>query len=65
MRRIFGRMRDEVTGDWRKLRNEGLHKMYCPRNIIRTVKPRRIAMGGAYGTHGEDEERVQIFGWNC
>jgi hypothetical protein len=25
LRRIFGPKRDEVTGDWRKLRNEELH----------------------------------------
>jgi hypothetical protein len=25
---IFGPERDEVTGDWSKLRNEGLHDLY-------------------------------------
>jgi hypothetical protein len=28
LRRIFGPKRDEVTGDWRKLHNEELHKLY-------------------------------------
>jgi hypothetical protein len=28
LRRIFGPKRDEVTGDWRKLRNEELHNLY-------------------------------------
>jgi hypothetical protein len=28
LRRIFGQKRDEVTGDWRKLHNEELHKLY-------------------------------------
>jgi hypothetical protein len=26
--RIFGPKRDEVTGEWRKLHNEGLHIFY-------------------------------------
>jgi hypothetical protein len=28
MRRIFGPKGKEVTGDWRKLRNEELHNLY-------------------------------------
>jgi hypothetical protein len=28
LRRIFGQKRDEVTGDWRKLHNEELNKLY-------------------------------------
>jgi hypothetical protein len=28
LRRIFGQKRDEVTGRWRKLHNEELHKLY-------------------------------------
>jgi hypothetical protein len=27
LRRIFGQKRDEVTGGWRKLHNEGLHTL--------------------------------------
>ena len=29
LRRIFGPMRDEVTGEWRKLYNEELNDLYC------------------------------------
>jgi len=29
LRRIFGRKRDEVTGEWRKLYNEELNDLYC------------------------------------
>jgi hypothetical protein len=36
--RIFGLRRDEVTGDWRKLHNEELHKLYSSPNIIRIIK---------------------------
>jgi hypothetical protein len=28
LRRIFGVRRDEVTGEWRKLHNEGLNDLY-------------------------------------
>jgi hypothetical protein len=39
-RRIFGIKRDEVTGDWRKLREE-LNDLYST-NIIRVIKSRRM-----------------------
>jgi hypothetical protein len=38
LRRIFGPRRDEVTGDWRKLHNEGHHNLYSSSNIIRMIK---------------------------
>jgi hypothetical protein len=28
LRRVFGSKRDEVTGEWRKLHNEGLSDLY-------------------------------------
>jgi hypothetical protein len=34
LRRIFGPKRDEVTGEWRKLRNEELNDLYSP-SIVR------------------------------
>ena len=36
--RIFGSKRDEVTGEWRKLRNEELNDLYYLPNIVRVVK---------------------------
>jgi hypothetical protein len=41
-RRIFGPKRDEVTRDWRKLRNEELHNLYSSPNIIRMMMSRRM-----------------------
>jgi hypothetical protein len=35
LRRISGSKRDEVTGEWRKLRNEELHNLYSSSDIIR------------------------------
>jgi hypothetical protein len=43
LRRIFGPKRDEVTGYWRKLHNEELHRLYSAPSIIRMIKPKRNA----------------------
>ena len=34
LRRIFGRKRDEITEEWRKLHNEELNDLYCSHNIV-------------------------------
>jgi hypothetical protein len=46
LRRIFGLKRDEVTGDWRKLQNEELHKLYSSPNINRMIKSRKMRWAG-------------------
>ena len=33
LRKIFGSVRDDVTGDWRKLRGGELHNLYFLPNI--------------------------------
>ena len=38
LRRIFGPRRDEVTGEWRKFRNEELNDLYYSPNIVRVIK---------------------------
>jgi hypothetical protein len=43
---MFGPMRDEVTGDWRKLHNEELHNLYSSPNIIRMIKSWRVGWSG-------------------
>jgi hypothetical protein len=35
LRRIFGRKRDEVTGEWRKLHNEELNDLYSSKILFR------------------------------
>jgi hypothetical protein len=42
LRRIFGPKWDEVTGEWRKLHNEGLRDLYSSPNIIIIIKTRRM-----------------------
>jgi len=53
LRRIFGPKRDEVNGDWRKLHNEELNYLYCPPNIIRVIKSRRMRWAGHVARLGE------------
>ena len=42
LRRTFGPKRDEVTGEWRKLRNGELNDLYRSPNIVRGIKSRRM-----------------------
>ena len=51
LRRIFGRRRDEVTGDWRRLHNEEINVLYSP-NIVRVIKTRRMRWDFACGAYG-------------
>jgi hypothetical protein len=52
--RVFGRKRDEVTGEWRKLHNEELNDLYPLPNIVRVVKSRRMRWAGHVARIGED-----------
>jgi hypothetical protein len=42
LRRIFGLMGNEVTGELGKLHNEELYNLYSSPNIIRQMKSRRM-----------------------
>jgi len=54
LRRIFGPKRDEVTGEWRRLHNEGLNDLYCSPNIVRVIKSRRMRWAGHVVRMGEE-----------
>jgi hypothetical protein len=57
LRRVVGcpgPKRDEVTGEWRKLRNEELNDLYTLPNIVRVVKSRRMRWAGHVARIGED-----------
>jgi len=53
LRRILGPKRDEITGEWRKLRNEELNDLYCSPNIVRVIKSRRTRWAGHVVCMGE------------
>ena len=46
LRRIFGHRRDEVTGEWRRLRNEELNGLYSSPSIVQVIKSRRMRWAG-------------------
>jgi hypothetical protein len=50
LRRIFGSIRDEVTGEWRKLHNEEIRGLCSSLGKIRMIKTMR--------TNGGEEKRV-------
>jgi hypothetical protein len=53
LRRIFGPLRDEVTGGWKKLHNELLHGLYSSPSIVRVIKARRMRWAGHVACMGE------------
>jgi hypothetical protein len=60
LRRIFGPRRDEVTGEWRKLRNEELHDLYSSPSIITIIKSRRMRWAGHVARMGEKRNAYRI-----
>jgi hypothetical protein len=48
LRRIFGPMRDEVTGKWRKLCNEKFNDLYSSSSIVCVIKSRRMRWQGMW-----------------
>jgi len=55
LRRIFGPKRDEVTGKWRRLRNEELSDLYCSPNIVRVIKSRKMRWAGNVARMGRGQ----------
>jgi hypothetical protein len=60
LRRVYGPKRDEVTGGWRKLHNEELHRLYSSPNIIRTIKSRSMRLAGYVARMGKKRNAYMI-----
>jgi hypothetical protein len=60
VRRIFGRKRDEVTGEWRNPRNEELYDLYLSPSIIRMIKSRSMRWAGHVARMGESRNANRL-----
>lgn len=56
-----GANREEVTVDWRKVRDEELGDLYCLTNTVRVVTSRG-EMDGACSTYGGKEKCIKFVG---
>jgi hypothetical protein len=57
-------MRDEVTGEWRKLHNEELNNLYCSPTIMRVIKSRRMRWEGRVARMGEKRDEYRVWWGN-
>ena len=60
LRRIFGPRRAEVTGEWRRLRNEELNDLYSSPNIVRVIKSRRMRWARHVTRVGEERGAYRV-----
>jgi hypothetical protein len=49
-----------VTGEWRKLHNEGLHNLYSSPDIIRQIKSSRMRLAGHVARMGEERKLYNV-----
>ena len=63
LRRIFGPRRDEVTGEWRRLRNKELNDLYSSPNIVREIKSRRMRWARHVAHMGEERGVYKVLVW--
>jgi hypothetical protein len=64
LRRILGPMRDEVSGERRRLHNKELYALYSSQNIIRVIKSRRLRWAGHVACMGRGEVHTGLYWGN-
>jgi hypothetical protein len=62
LRKIFGPKRDEVTGEWRRLRNKALSSVFLTK-YHSDDQVKKTEMGRARSTYGREERYIQGFSW--
>jgi hypothetical protein len=60
LRRIFEPTRDEVTGEWRRLRNQEPYDLYCSPNITWVFKSRRMRWTGRVASMKERNSAYRV-----
>ncbi|KAJ4427196.1 hypothetical protein ANN_24813 [Periplaneta americana] len=60
LRKIFGAKRDEVTGEWRKLRNSELHALYSSPDINWNIISRRLRWAGHVARISESRNAYRV-----
>jgi hypothetical protein len=60
MYKIFRTKRDDVKGEWKKLRNKELHDLYSSPSIIRIMKSRRMRWAGHIARLGEKRNAYML-----
>jgi hypothetical protein len=60
LRGIFGSNRDEFTGGWRKLHNEGLRNLHSSPSVISMMKSKRMRWAGHVALKGEKRNACRL-----
>jgi hypothetical protein len=60
LRKIFGRKRNKVTGEWKKKNNEELRDLYFSPSIIRIIKSRRMGLADHAARMGRRAYRLLV-----
>jgi len=58
--KIFGPMRVEVTGEWRKLHNKELNDLYCLPNIVQKIKSKGMRWAGHVACMGAGKNEYRV-----
>ena len=63
LRKLFGREREEVTGEWRRLQNEEIYDLYSTPNIFPVTISRGKESTGHAACMGKNRDAYRILAW--